>query len=231
MNAQDDTDFFKYWQSYSDIENSLFKHFSSIAYNHLDARNAEIAKLKTPEDWLKRQALVQSKFGEMMGPFPEKTPLNVQITGVVQKEGYRIEKTIYESVPNNFVTGALYIPDGVKENAPAIFYACGHTLDGFKNATYQHIIINLVKKGFVVFTIDPMGQGERYEYWNEENNEPQFSNPDHAHSFAGAQCLISGYSTASYFIWDVVRGIDYLLSRKEVDPNRLGMTVDLAEVI
>ena len=161
----------------------------------------------------------------MAGPFPKnKTPLNSRITGVVQKDGYRIEKTIYESVPNNFVTGALYIPEGVKENAPAIFYACGHTLDGFKNATYQHVIINLVKKGFIVFTIDPMGQGERYEYWDEQKNEPKFPNPDHAHSFAGAQCLISGYSTASHFIWDVIRGIDYLLSRKEVDPKRLGMT-------
>lgn len=224
VNAQDDIDFFKFWQSYSDIENSLFKHFSSIAYNQLDARKAEIAKLKTPEDWLKRQSMVKSKLAEMVGPFPKKTPLNVQITGVVQKDGYRIEKTIYESVPNNFVTGALYIPEGVKENAPAIFYACGHTLDGFKNATYQHVIINLVKKGFIVFTIDPMGQGERYEYWNEQNNEPKFPNPDHAHSFAGAQCLISGYSMASHFIWDVIRGIDYLLSRKEVDPSRLGMT-------
>lgn len=223
-NAQEDTDFFKFWQSYTDIENSLFKHFSSVAYDQLEIRKAEVAGLKTEEDWLQRQTLIRSKLKEILGPFPEKTPLNPKITEVLKKDGYRIEKTIYESVPGNFVTGALYVPNGVKRNAPAIFYACGHTLDGFRASVYQRIIVNLVKKGFVVFTIDPMGQGERYEYWDEQKNEPKFPNPDHAHSYAGAQCLISGYSTASYFIWDVMRGIDYLLSRKEVDSKRLGMT-------
>ena len=222
--AQEDTDFFKFWQSYTDIENSLFKHFSSVAYNQLGVRKAEVAELKTEEDWLQRQILVRAKLNEILGPFPERTPLNPKITEVLKRDGYRIEKILYESVPGNFVTAALYVPKGVKKNAPAIFYACGHTLDGFRSKVYQHIIINLVKKGFVVFTIDPMGQGERFEYWDEQKNEPKFPNPDHAHSYAGAQCLISGYSTASYFIWDVMRGIDYLLSRKEVDPKRIGMT-------
>ncbi len=69
-----------------------------------------------------------------------------------------------------------------------------------------------------------MGQGERYEYWDTEIGGPRFPIPDHEHSYAGAQCLISGYSTARYFIWDVMRGIDYLLTRTEVDPDRIGMT-------
>ncbi len=127
-------------------------------------------------------------------------------------------------LPGYYVTGALYIPDGIKEKAPAIFYACGHSVDGFRVGIYQHIIVNLVKKGFVVFTIDPMGQGERFEYWDKQKNEPGFPIPDHEHSYAGAQCLISGYSTAKYFIWDIMRGIDYMLSRKEIDPDRIGMT-------
>ena len=166
LQAQDDVELFNFWQYHSDVENSLYKHFCTAAFGQLESRKAEIAKLETKSDWLERQSLVRKKLTDIIGPFPEKTPLNIQVTGTLQQDGYRIEKTIYESVPGYYVTGALYIPDGLKEKAPAIFYACGHSVEGFKVAVYQHIIINLVKKGFVVFTIDPMGQGERFEYWD-----------------------------------------------------------------
>ncbi|MFO7670089.1 MAG: alpha/beta hydrolase family protein, partial [Bacteroidales bacterium] len=222
--AQDDISQFNYWQYYSDIENSLYKHFYSVAHDQLESRKTEVGSLVTRSDWLERQSLVREKLSRIIGPFPDKTSLNVEITGISQQDGYRIEKTIYESIPGYYVTGALYIPDGIKEKAPAVFYACGHSVDGFRVPIYQHIIVNLVKKGFVVFTIDPMGQGERYEYWDLQKEKPIFPIPDHEHSYAGAQCLISGYSTARYFIWDVIRGIDYMLTREEIDPDRIGMT-------
>ena len=223
VHAQDNTDLFKYWQYYSDIESSLYKHFCSVAFKQLDERKSEIDKLKTRSDWLERQTATRKQLSEIIGDFPKKTPLNPQITGVLKKDGYRIEKIIYESIPGYYVTGAMYIPDGIKDESPAIFYACGHSYDGFRVGIYQHIIINLVKKGFVVFTIDPMGQGERCEYWDIENNKLKYT-PDHEHSYAGAQCMISGYSLAKYFIWDVIRGIDYMTTRKEIDPKRIGMT-------
>jgi hypothetical protein len=224
IRAQEDIKLFNYWTYYSDIENVLYKHFCDVAVQQLEARRSEIGRIHSKEKWLERQSGVRSKLSEMTGPFPEKTPLNVQVVGIVRRDGYRIEKIIYESMPGYYVSGALYIPDGITGKAPAIFYACGHTLEGFKAPTYQHIIINLVKKGFIVFTIDPMGQGERYEYWDEENGRPRFPVPDHEHSYAGAQCILTGYSIARYFIWDVIRGIDYMLSRPEVDPDGLGMT-------
>lgn len=224
VRAQEDVNLFSYWSYYSDVENVLYKHFCEVAFRQLESRRSEISRLRTKEEWLMRQAIVRNKLSGIIGPFPEKTPLNVQVTGILQRNGYRIEKTLYESVPGYYIPGALYIPDGIRGKAPAIFYACGHSREGFRHPTYQHIIINLVKKGFVVFTIDPMGQGERYEYWNVEKDQARFPIPDHEHSYAGAQCILAGYSTARYFIWDVIRGIDYLLSRPEVDPGRLGIT-------
>lgn len=221
--AQNDTDLFDYWKYQSDIENSLYKYFCSVAFDQLNLRKTEINKLKTKSDWLEKQSKIKKRLKKVIGPFPERTPLNVQITGIIKKDGYRIEKLIYESVPGYYVTAALYIPDGVKENAPAIFYACGHSYEGFRVDIYQHIILNLVKKGFIVFTIDTMGQGERYEYWNISENKLSLT-PDFEHSYSGAQCLISGYSLANIFIRDAMRGIDYMLTRKEIDPNRIGMT-------
>lgn len=222
--AQDDVDLFGFWQYYSDIENSLYKHFCAVAFDQLASRKNETSRLQTGGEWLERQSHVREKLTEIIGPFPGRTPLNARVAGTLTRDGYRIEKTIYESLPGYYVTGALYVPDGLKGKCPAVFYACGHSVDGFRAEMYQHICINLVKKGFVVFTIDPMGQGERYEYWDPERQEKRFAIPDHEHSYAGAQCLIAGYSTARYFIWDVIRGIDYLLTRGEVDPDRIGMT-------
>ena len=158
-----------------------------------------------------------------MGEFPEKTPLNAQVTGIIKKDGYKVEKLIYESMPGYFVTAALFIPSKPKGKKPAIIYASGHTANGFRSETYQHVIINLVKKGFVVLAFDPIGQGERLQYYNESEGKSPFG-PTVEHSYPGAQCYVSGYSPTKYFVWDGIRSVDYLLTRKEVDPNRIGMT-------
>ncbi|MBD3276043.1 MAG: prolyl oligopeptidase family serine peptidase, partial [Candidatus Marinimicrobia bacterium] len=44
------------------------------------------------------------------------------------------------------------------------------------------------------------------------------------HSYAGAQCFLTGSSLAKYMIWDGIRAVDYLLTREEVDPDRIGIT-------
>ncbi len=223
VHAQDDVDLFKYWQYYSDIENSLYKYFCSVAFEQLESRNSDISKLKTKTDWLERQSIVRKKLSEIMGPFPEKSPLNIRITGIIQKDGYRIEKLIYESLPGYFVTSALFIPDNLDKKTPAILNPIGHSPLSFRRDVYQHTIINLVQKGFIVLTYDPIGQGERLQYYDNESGKSRFPS-NHEHSYPGAQCFISGYSPAKYFIWDGIRGIDVLLSRPEVDPERIGMT-------
>ena len=221
--AQDDVTLFNYWQYYSDAENSLYKYFCSVGFQQLEERIAVIDKLQSKEDWLKRQVAVREKLVAIMGPLPEKTPLNIQITGTIQKEGYRVEKLIYESLPGYFVTSALFIPDNLKEKAPAILNPIGHSSQSFRRDIYQHTIINLVKKGFIVLTYDQVGQGERLQYYDKASGKSRFGST-HEHSYPGAQCFISGYSPAKYFIWDGIRGIDVLLSRKEVDPDRIGLT-------
>ena len=221
--AQDDVDLFNYWKYYSDSENSLYKYFCTVAFEQLESRKLDISKLKTKSDWVERQSIVRNKLADIMGPFPEKTPLNIRITGVIQKEGYRVEKLIYESLPGYFVTSALFIPDNLEAKAPAILNPIGHSPLSFRRDVYQHTIINLVQKGFIVFAYDPIGQGERLQYYDINLGKSRFP-PNHEHSYPGAQCFISGYSPAKHFTWDGIRGIDVLLSRPEVDPNRLGIT-------
>ncbi len=221
--SQDDVNLFDYWKYYSDAENSMYKTSCSHAFDQLDNRKEAILQLQSKNDYLERQKIVKEKLLRIIGTLPEKTPLNAQVTGVIKKKDYRIEKVIYESMPGYYVTAALFLPKKRKGKAPAVIYVSGHTIEGFRSETYQHIIINLVKKGFVVLAFDPIGQGERLQYFDEKEGKSRFG-PTTEHSYPGAQCYISGYSPTKYFIWDGIRSVDYLLTRKEVDPDRIGMT-------
>lgn len=223
LQAQEDLALFDYWKYYSDAENTMYKHFSEKAFTHLVQRKEQIATLSTKADWENRQQWVKEKLMDLLGPLPEKTPLNAKITGTVDREDFRVEKILFESTPSYYVTAGLFIPKNRKGKTPAIVYASGHTTEGFRSETYQHIIINLVKKGFIVLAFDPVGQGERFQYFDTETGKTRFG-PTKEHSFPGAQCYIAGYSPTRYFVWDAMRAIDYLLTRPEVDPEKIGMT-------
>ncbi len=212
------------WTEWSDAENMLIRHLNDHAFKYLDSRDRQIESLRTREDWINRQNEVRNKLSEAVGPFPPKTPLNARITGVLKKDGYRIEKLIYESMPGFYVTGCLFIPDGIRGKRPAILNVIGHTDISFRGAGYQTLILHLVQKGFIVLAIDPIGQGERLQYFDGEKNVPLIGAGTAEHSYFGNQCFIAGVSPARYFIWDGIRGIDYLVSRKEVDPGRIGVT-------
>ncbi len=224
--SQDEVDvnLFDFLQFYSDAENCLYKTSCNLAFEQLEQRKSEISRLSTKDDFLNRQSLVREKLNKIIGPLPKKTPLNARVTGVIKKKDYRVEKVVYESIPGYYVTAALFLPTRRKGKLPAVIYASGHTVEGFRSPTYQHIIINLVKKGFAVLAFDPVGQGERWFYFDETTGERRFNSPTIEHSYPGAQCYISGYSPINYFVWDGIRSVDYLLSRKEIDPDRIGMT-------
>ena len=115
--AQDDVSLFDYWKYYSDIENIQYKNLCSEAFKLLDKREKDVSFLRSKEDWLKRQQLVGRKLKNLIGPFPEKTSLNARVTGVLKRDGYRVEKLIYESMPGYFVTAALFIPNKIRGKA------------------------------------------------------------------------------------------------------------------
>ena len=81
---------------------------------------------------------------ELVGPFPEKTPLNPEVVGIISKNGYRMEKVIYESRPEFYVTACLFIPDGLTDKTPVILNPIGHSDDGFRGPLYQTVILNLL---------------------------------------------------------------------------------------
>ncbi len=221
---EENLDVFHQWLRWSNPAGLLVNDLIRQAADKYVQRDAQISKLSTAEDWLARQEWVNKKLAMIIGPFPEKSPLHPRITGVIKRDGYRIEKIAFESFPNYYVTGCLYIPEKVKGRIPAILNVIGHNQESFRNELYQVININLVNKGMIVFAIDPPGQGEHVQLYEDS---VKFSAAGYSvieHCYVGNQCFLSGTSYAKYFIWDGIRAIDYLVSRKEVDPARIGVT-------
>ena len=217
-------DVFQQWVKWNNPGDMLLDMLTKEAVTLYDKRNLEMAAVTTGSEWIKRQTVVKDKLATIIGPFPEKSPLNPRVTAVIKKEGYRIEKIIFESFPGYYVTGCLYVPEKVRGKVPAILNVIGHNQESFRNELYQVINYNLVMKGMMVFAIDPPGQGEHVQNYDPKVNFSSVGYSVVEHNYFGNYAFLSGYSCAKYFIWDGIRAIDYLVSRKDVDPDRIGMT-------
>jgi cephalosporin-C deacetylase-like acetyl esterase len=198
------------------------RYLTGLARQSWEERAAKIARIRTPAEVSERQAYIRTKVLEALGGFPARTPLNPRITGGFERDGYRVEKLIYESMPRFYVTASLYLPTSGAPPYPAVLGASGHSANGKAMEAYQRVWISLAKRGFLVLAYDPPGQGERYEYFDLERGKPRFGSTTE-HTMAGTQCLLTGTNFARYELWDAVRGLDYLLGRPEVDPKRIGV--------
>jgi hypothetical protein len=172
-----------------------------------------------------RKAFIRGKLIEGIGGLPSKgTPLNARITGTVKQNGYRIEKVIYESRPCTYVTANMYIPDHVKTPSAAVLFLSGHHEEAKHHPEYQTVCQYLVHSGLIVLAQDPVGQGERFSYYEEQLKGNTVEWGVEEHTYAGIQCYPLGDAITRYFIHDAMRSIDYLCTRPEVDPNRIGVT-------
>jgi cephalosporin-C deacetylase-like acetyl esterase len=168
---------------------------------------------------------VRQTFLDLIGDLPkEMTPLYPQTVGQIEREGYLIEKVTFSSRPGFLVTANLYIPTGRDRPLPGILVPCGHSSNGKAYESYQRLCVGLVQKGYVVLIYDPLGQGERSQYWDPIRGESRIGIGVEQHEYAGVQSLLVGINLAAYRIWDGIRALDYLISREEVDPEAIGCT-------
>jgi dienelactone hydrolase len=185
--------------------------------------DAKRAALQTKDDALAYVASCRERIRRSFGPEPEKTPLNAKITGVVERDSYRIEKVIFESRPGYHVTGNLYIPKGRAFPLSAVVGVCGHSIIGKAAEAYQGFAQGLARMGYVVLIYDPVGQGERFQYLTSDLKS-RLGGSVSEHIQMGNQQTLVGEFIGSWFAWDGVRALDYLLTREEVDPKYVGIT-------
>lgn len=210
-------------------DEAIHKYLSSEA-KRLSERFMDGAKTKA--EWEAKRPKLKEQFLEMLGlwPLPEKTPLNATVTGALDRGGVTIEKIHYQSKPGLYVTGNLYRPKtprrippesndsipvrpGVKK-LPAILYVCGHSgrgRDGNKTAFQDHGMW-FASNGYVCLEVDTLQLGEVAGKHHGTYNLNRFWWQDRGYTPAGVEC------------WNGIRGIDYLISRPDVDPDRIGVT-------
>ncbi len=187
--------------------------------------NLQRAGLKTKADAEAYVQSVRQRIRQCFGPEPQRTPLNARVTGVVERVKYRIEKVLFESRPGFLVSGNLYLPKDHAGPRPGVLIACGHSENSKCAEGETSLAQSFAQFGYVALVFDPPGQGERYLYPDaREPLKSRYSYSTFEHAQAGNQQLLIGESGSAWFAWDGIRAVDYLLSRKEVDPRHIGIT-------
>ncbi|HUG90876.1 MAG TPA: prolyl oligopeptidase family serine peptidase [Planctomycetaceae bacterium] len=174
--------------------------------------------VKSPEAWTSRREQYRQEYFHMLGlwPLPERTPLEARVTGTYEGEGFVVEKLHYQSRPRLYVTANLYRPAQVEEGRklPAVLYVCGHSnrgRNGNKTA-YQSHGIWFARHGYVCLMVDTLQLGEIGATHHGTYREGRWWWHSRGYTPAGVEC------------WNGVRGIDYLVSRPDVDPERIAVT-------
>ena len=186
-------------------------------------RSERLKSIKTKRQAILYQQEAQKAIDQAFSPRPRKIALNPCITGVIQRPGYRIEKLTFESRPGCVVSANLYIPDHIEGKAPCVLGTCGHSAEGKGSSLYQRFSQRLVHSGFVVLIYDPFNQGERDQY-SRLLERKSVSGCCAAHNMMGKQLELLGQFFGMWRAWDGIRALDYLLTRPEVDPSRVGVT-------
>jgi len=203
-------------------DDRLLQWMDRIAQQQLSEREASIAKIHTESEAKARQARVRAKILELLGGLPDYSgPLNARVTGRIERPRYTIENVVFESLPQFYVTANLYLPKAGGKH-PSVLIPMGHWEQGKLAA--QPIAANLAMKGFVALAYDPIGQGERQQAYDRRIEASLAGGATDQHFQAGAQSILAGENFARYRIWDGKRALDYLVSRSEVDADKIGAT-------
>jgi len=203
----------------------LWEHVMQLTLTPLRKNDEIKGTWRTAEDVRTRASVVRRWFLQSIGGIPKcEEPIGVQSCGAIDRENYLIEKLILETAPNVYVSSCLYLPKRKTTTAPAVLFLCGHHLAAKAAPEYQRVCHDLATEGFLVLAIDPTGQGERVSFFDTEKEDTPSLWGVWEHAYQGLQCVLLGTSIARYFLFDALRGIDYLQSRPEVDPEKIGVT-------
>jgi len=180
---------------------------------------------ETIEEWKRWRAAFKEKLREMLLDMPEeRCPLDPIILEQVELEdGLIREKIIFNSEPEMAVPAYLFIPTNVDSEGRTLIYHQGHTLygkDGYAGVTHgrrndaSFDCRRLAREGFIILVPDFRGFGEREIGLKLKNRDKCDLILD--------KSLLFGLNPLGMNIWDMMRAIDYLTTRKEVDPERIG---------
>lgn len=174
-------------------------------------------KVGTVADWEKFRAPRMAALKASLGSFPERTPLRATVTRRLDySDGFILEDLIFESRPGLVVTANLYLPTKIEGRIPAVVVVHSHHAPKTQ-WELQDLGMTWARSGTAVLVMDHLGAGERLQSqaWPGENYYSRYA--------LGMQLYLAGESLMKWMVWDLMRGIDLLLERPYVDPNRIVM--------
>ncbi len=193
------------------------------AWREDDDRQKAWDAIQDQRELLKTQDELRQKLLQMIGGLPAvKTDLHPRVTGKIQMDGFSVEKLIFQSLPGVYVAALVYVPDDRSKKHPAVLVPAGHAPDG--KFHYQSLSQRLAARGYVVISWDPVGQGERSQFWDASAGKSRYNLVCGEHAVMGNLAYLAGTNLARWEIWDGIRAVDYLLTRPEVDGERISIT-------
>jgi cephalosporin-C deacetylase-like acetyl esterase len=208
------------------IERYLQKETERLSQRVLDGA-------KTRAEWEERKPRLRREYLYMLGlsPLPEKTPLHATITGTIDRGDVVIDKLHFQSRPGLYVTGNLYRPKKNSGKLPAILYVCGHSYrgrDGNKSAHQDHGMW-FASNGYVCLIVDSLQLGEipgihHGTYGTPYRHYGSYGLPGQNIVENRWWWQARGYTPAGVECWNGIRAIDYLVSRPDVNAERIGVT-------
>jgi cephalosporin-C deacetylase-like acetyl esterase len=201
----------------------LHQQLLALAASQEARRRARFDAVSTAAQVGDLKASLRASFLEMLGGLPDaQGPPAARFTGRIAGDGYTIDRVLFESFPGYHVSALLYQPTQGGPAHPGVLSPCGHSEVGKAHETYQTLHINLARRGYVVLTYDPVGQGERSQFWDASRARSRFDLSCGEHCVIGNPLYLLGMSFARFRIWDAIRALDYLTSLPGVDASRIG---------
>ena len=193
------------------------EQFNHFVKQQASALRASDHPPETLQEWSATREALRSNLLKAWGGFPESPcALEAKIVGELKRDGYRVEKVVFQTMPGVWMTANAYVPDGdARGKYPAVLCVHGHWPGAKQDPVVQSRCIGLVRLGFFVLCVDAFGAGERAiekklgEYHGE---------------MTGAMLLPVGKPLSGLQVYENTRAVDYLQSRPEVDAARIGIT-------
>ena len=187
--------------------------------NFIKAQAAQLRAADKPpttrEEWETRRREIRVRLQQAFGSFPQKAcPLEPKVLGVLERDGYRIERLIFQTMPGVWMTASAYVPDKPGKH-PALMAVHGHWRGARLDPVVQKRCIGPAKLGYFVLAVDAFGAGERglSKKLGEYHGE-----------MIAATLLPTGMTLAGLQVYENTRAVDCLLTRPEVDGTKIAIT-------
>ena len=221
------------FQSFLYMSPSTFSGRFTQLHEFLDQRQLALlekcdeqrAKIDSLEKLQAYADTMRKTFIQKIGGIHERDcPLDARTVDVIDMGDYTIESIVYQARDKVYVPSSLYMPKGLTGPSAAVLFLSGHSDNARMSVRYQEVCQTLACAGLIVFAIDMLGQGERKDFYDPETDSYAVTSAVPDHDCCGVPSLCTGRFIESYFLNDQMSAVDYMLTRPEIDPARIGVT-------